>query len=110
MLYDWCNFEGVIHFYFVPNGRTLDADVYSQVLERVHELFRQRYPALINRNRVLLQQDNVRPHTTRTSIKNSEIGINRMATTPIIHLYFCTFRLLFRSVAHFSAWKKFRKD
>ena len=45
------------HWEFVPNGREVDADLYSQQLERVHEILRRRYPALLNRHRVLLQQD-----------------------------------------------------
>ena len=75
MLSVWWNFEGVIHWEFVPNERTVDADLYSQQLERVHEIFRRRYPALANRNRVLLQQDNARPHTVRkTTTEIQELG------------------------------------
>ena len=33
MLCVWWNFEGVIHWEFVPNGRAVDADLYSQQLE-----------------------------------------------------------------------------
>ena len=62
MLYGWWNSEGVIRWEFVPHGRTVDVDLYSQQLGRVHEILRWRYPALVNRNRVLLQQDNVRAH------------------------------------------------
>ena len=43
MLCVWWNFEGVIHWKFVPNGRGVDADLYSQQLERVHEILRRRY-------------------------------------------------------------------
>ena len=32
----WWNFEGVIHWEFVPNGRAVEMDLYSQQLERVH--------------------------------------------------------------------------
>ena len=41
---------------FVPNGSAVDADLYSQHMERVHEILRRRYPALVNRNRVLLHR------------------------------------------------------
>ena len=68
MLYVWWNFEGVIHWEFVPIGCLVDTDLYSQQLERVHELLKWKYPALVNRNRVPLQQGNVRPHTTMTKI------------------------------------------
>ena len=36
----WWNFEGVIHWEFVPNGRAVDADLYPQQLEQVHEILR----------------------------------------------------------------------
>ena len=46
MLCVWWNFEGVIHWNFIPNGRAVDADLYSQQLEIVHEILRRRYPVL----------------------------------------------------------------
>ena len=67
MLCVWWNSECVIRWEFVLNGRAVDADIYSQQLERVHENLSQRYPALTNRNRILSQQDNARPHTARTT-------------------------------------------
>ena len=50
----WWNFEGVVHWEFVPNGRAVNADLYFQQLERVHEILRRRYPALDNRNEIPL--------------------------------------------------------
>ena len=55
-----------MHWEFVPNGRAVDVDLYSQQLERVHEVLEWRYPALVNRNRILLQHDIARPLTART--------------------------------------------
>ena len=51
------------------NGRAVDADLYSQQPERVHENLRRRYPALVNRDTALLQQDYTRSHTARTITK-----------------------------------------
>ena len=48
-----------------PNGRAVYADLYSEQLERIHEILKRIYPALVNRNGVLLQQDNARPHTAQ---------------------------------------------
>ena len=48
------NFKGAIHYEFVPNGHAVDADLYSQQLERVLE---RGYQALVNRNRVRLQHE-----------------------------------------------------
>ena len=74
MLCVWCNFEGMIRWEFVLNGRAVDSELHSQQLERVHEILRRRYPALVNWNRVL-QQDNAKPHTARTTLtKIQELG------------------------------------
>ena len=55
MLSVWMDYEGVIHWQFVPNGRAVDEDLYSQQLERVNEILRRRYPpALVSRKRALL--------------------------------------------------------
>ena len=68
MLCVWWNFEDVIHWEFVSNGRAIDTDLYFEKLDRVHEILKRRYPALVNRNRILVQQDNARPHTARTTM------------------------------------------
>ena len=64
----WRNFESVILWEIVPNGCAADADLYSQQVEQLYEIFRSIYPALFNRNRVLLQQDNTRLHIARTTM------------------------------------------
>ena len=99
------NFEGVIHWEFVPNGHAVDVDLYSQQLERVHEILRRRYPALFDRNRVLLQQDNMR--TTMTKIQELE-GIE------LLHIHHTVLILHLQIAICFDPWpiscvKKFRK-
>ena len=64
MLCVWWNFEGVIHFELVPEGLAINAELYSQQLERMYAALGERYPALVYRKRVLLIQDNARPHLT----------------------------------------------
>ncbi len=66
MLCVWWNFDGVVHFELVPEPERLaiNAELYSQQLERMYAALGERYPALVNRKRVLLQQDNARPHPT----------------------------------------------
>ena len=110
MLCVWWNFEGVIHWEFVPNGRAVDADLYSQKLERVREILRRTYPALVNRNRVLLQQDNARSHTARTTmIKIQEFGGIELLPQPAYSPWSCAFRLPSASIlCPFIAWKKFK--
>jgi len=73
MMCVWWNYHGVIEL--VPNGRAVNADLYSEQLERVHQAIQQHYPALVNRGRVLLQHDNARPHVSRKAKgKIEELG------------------------------------
>jgi hypothetical protein len=56
----------------VPDGRTINAEVYSQQLEKMYKVLLENYPALVNRKRVLLQQDNARPHTAKKTLQKIE--------------------------------------
>jgi histone-lysine N-methyltransferase SETMAR len=68
----WWNYEGLIYYELVPDGRTINAEVYSQQLEKMYTVLLEKYPALVNRKRVLLQQDNARPHTAKKILKKLE--------------------------------------
>ena len=65
MICVWWNFEGVVHFELVSNGRAINAELYCQQLDRVYDKLKEKYPALINRKRALMQQDNAKPHTAK---------------------------------------------
>jgi histone-lysine N-methyltransferase SETMAR len=60
MMCVWWNFEGVIHFELVPMF-----ELSSAQLDRMYAELSRKYPALVNRRQVLLQQDNASPHTAR---------------------------------------------
>jgi histone-lysine N-methyltransferase SETMAR len=68
----WWNYEGLIYYEIVPDGRTINAEVYSQQLEKIYTVLLEKYPALVNRKRVSLQQDNVRPHTAKITLQKIE--------------------------------------
>ena len=103
MLCVWWNFEGVIRWEFVPNGRSVDADLNYQQFERVREILRRRYPAIVNRNRVLLQQDNARSQTARTTkTKIQELGGIELLPHPAYSPDLApSDYYLFRSMVHF---------
>ena len=74
MLCVWWNFEGVLHFELIPAGRSINAELYSEQLDSVYEVISTRYPALVNRRRVLLQHDNASAHrATLTQAKIQEL-------------------------------------
>jgi histone-lysine N-methyltransferase SETMAR len=50
----------------------MNAEVYSQQLEKMYTVLLEKYPSLVNRKRVLLQQDNARPHTAKKTFQKIE--------------------------------------
>ena len=55
MLCVWWNFEGPVYWELVSQGRTVDGTLYAEQLQLVYDIVRRRYPALVNRKRLLLQ-------------------------------------------------------
>jgi histone-lysine N-methyltransferase SETMAR len=70
----WWNYKGLIYYELVPDGRTINVEVYSQQLEKMYTVLLEKYPALVNRKHVLLQQDNARPHTAKKLFRKSKTG------------------------------------
>jgi histone-lysine N-methyltransferase SETMAR len=68
----WRNYKGLIYYELVPDGRMINADVYSQQLEKMYAVLLEKYPALVNRKSVLLQQDKARPHTVKKTLQKIE--------------------------------------
>ena len=54
----WWDWKGVIHYELLPNGQTLNSDLYCQQLYRLKAAIDQKRPEL-----VVFHQDNARPHT-----------------------------------------------
>jgi hypothetical protein len=60
----------------LPDDRTIKAKVYSQQSQKIYTGLLGKYPALVNRKRVLLQQDNARPHRAmKTHQKIEELEV-----------------------------------
>jgi hypothetical protein len=103
MLRVWWNFEGVIHFQLVPNNRAIDAELYSAQLDRMYAEVNRKYPALVNREQILLQQDNASPHTAKKAkeklreLDAIELLPNPACSSDLAPSDF----LLFRAMAHF---------
>jgi histone-lysine N-methyltransferase SETMAR len=103
MLCVWWNFEGIIHLQLMKNNRAINAELCSTQLDRMYLELSWKYPALVNRKRVLLQQDNASPHTARkTKEKLRELDAIALVPHPAYrpNLLPCDF-YLFWAVAHF---------
>jgi hypothetical protein len=106
----WWNYERLIYYELVPGGRMINVEVYSQQLQKMYTGFLEKYPALVNQKRVLLQQDNVCPHTEKKTLqKIEELEDIELLPHPALSPdlepsdYY-----LFRSMAQFLHGKKFQ--
>lgn len=99
----WWNFEGVIHFELLENNVAIDADLYCSQLDRMYTKLKQKYPALVNRKRILLQHDNAKPHTARKTMdKIKELDAFQLLPHPAYSPDLAPSDYhLFRSMAHF---------
>lgn len=109
MLCVWWNFQGIIHYEFVPNGRAIDAVLYCEQVERVYDKLKEKYPALIRRKCALLQQDNAKPHTAKkTKEKFEELdGVEILPHPPFSPDLAPSDYGLFRSMQHFFRGRRF---
>ena len=55
--------RGIVHHEFVPQGQTVNREVYISVLRRMRETLRRRRPDLWASGQWTLLHDNARPHT-----------------------------------------------
>jgi histone-lysine N-methyltransferase SETMAR len=94
----------------VPDGCTINAEGYSQQLEKIYMVLLEKYPALVNRKRVLLQQDNARPHTAKKTFQKIEEleGIELLPHPAFSSDLAPSDYYLFRSMAQFLRGKKFQ--
>jgi len=56
--------EGVVHYEFLPQGRTVNKEYYLEVLQRLREAVRKRRPDAWRQNRWKLQHDNEPSHSS----------------------------------------------
>jgi histone-lysine N-methyltransferase SETMAR len=94
----------------MPGGRTINAEIYSQQLEKIYMVLLEKYPALVNRKHVLLQQDNARPHTAKKTLQKIEEldGIELLPHPAFSPDLEPSDYYLFRSMAQFLRGKRFQ--
>ena len=98
-----------MHFELLPDGRAVSAELYSEQLERVYNILKQRYPTLIHQKRALLQHDNASAHRANlTKEKLDELDGIEVLPHPSYspHLAPSDYGL-FRSMAHFFRGRRF---
>lgn len=112
MLSVFWNCDGILFFELLPCDTSLNSDIYSAKLKRLHEVMTTKYPSLINRKKVLLQADNAKPHTSRKSMEtiNSLDGIELLPHPPYSPDVAASDFHLFRSMSHFLRGRCFENE
>ena len=72
MLCVWWKYESVLHFKLVPEDRAMNSEIYCEHLDQIYTVLKEKYAALVNRNRVLFQQDNASSHTSKRKLQKLE--------------------------------------
>ncbi len=70
MLCIWWDMKGVIYFELLYAHETINANVYSQQLQRLNEVLLQKRPVLANQKGVILLHDKGRPHVAKLTQQN----------------------------------------
>lgn len=108
MLSVWWSARGVIHYELLQPGETITADVYCAQLERLKDKLEKKWPALTNRNRVILHHDNARPHIAKKTLqKIKDFGWELLSHPPYSPDIAPSDYHLFRAMQHFLVGKKY---
>ena len=105
------NYDGIIHSEFVPDGWTIDANLYYKQLEWMHAIMLQKSPALFNRKWALQQEDlillkwlriNTRNFRESNWCHNQQYSLN---LAPLDYYYFSIQGEVEAFVKEFFIWK-----
>ncbi|XP_043498446.1 histone-lysine N-methyltransferase SETMAR-like [Polistes fuscatus] len=104
----WWSIRGIVHFELLKPGQTVTADLYSEQLQRVNQSLIEKWPAIVNRKGVILQNDNARPHCARRTLeKINELGWEVLPHPPYSPDVAPSDFHLFRALQHFLSGKTF---
>ena len=94
---------GIVHYEFLPKGRTMKATLYCKILERVCR-------RLPNGNRIVLQHDNAKPHTANLTKWLQDAGWDVLEHPPYSPDLAPSDYHLFRSMEHWLRGKTFDNE
>jgi [histone H3]-lysine36 N-dimethyltransferase SETMAR len=107
MLSVFWNVDGPLYWELIPDGRTINSDVYCTQLRRVYDILKERYSAVVNRGKGLLLQDNAKPHTWKKTTETLESleGVELLPHPPYSPDLSPSDYHLFRSMSHYLGRK-----
>ncbi|GFY14057.1 mariner Mos1 transposase [Trichonephila clavipes] len=59
----WWDRKGTVYYELLKQGKTINADLYCNQLDKLNAAIKEKRPALASRRGIVFHHDNVRPHT-----------------------------------------------
>jgi len=79
----WWSQAGLIHYKFLPTGKTITANKYCTQIKEIHKKLAVMCPAMVDRKTPLLLYDNARPHVAQQTLeKLNELMIKTVPHPP----------------------------
>ena len=70
----WYNYNPIIiHWELLRLNETIDSKKYYEQLDKLNENLIKKHPALVNREGVIFQQDNARPHVSKITSQKIKV-------------------------------------
>ena len=64
MLCIWWDWKGAFYYELLPENQTINSNKCCSQLDQVKAALDEKHPELVNRKRIILHQDNARPHVS----------------------------------------------
>ena len=64
MLYIWWDWNGVLHYEFLPENQTINSNKYCSQLDQLKAALDEKRPESVNRKQIIFHQGNTRPHVS----------------------------------------------
>lgn len=65
----WWNLRGIVYQEFLKSGKTINSNIYCNMLKKVDANLKESQSSLINRKGVIFHQDNAKPHKSRKTME-----------------------------------------
>ncbi|GFV02385.1 mariner Mos1 transposase [Trichonephila clavipes] len=105
----WWDRKGQVYYELLKQGKTINADLYRNQLDKLNAAIKEKWPALASRKGILFHHDNARPHTAMvTQQKLNALGWEVLRHPPYSPDIAPSDYYLFRSPQNYQTEKKFK--
>ncbi|GFU70850.1 histone-lysine N-methyltransferase SETMAR [Trichonephila clavipes] len=95
-----------VYYELLKQGKTFNADLYSNQLDKLNAAIKEKRPALASRKGIVFHHDNARPHTAMvTQQKMNALGWENLCHPPYSPGFAPSDYYLFRSLQHYLTGK-----